>query len=199
MVAPLAGFRAQDHLGEPDRGIRENVDRYLAVRGIDLRGGRVLMLTSARVFGYVFNPLTVFWCRDETGSLACVIAEVHNTYGERHCYLIRPDGRARATVDKEFYVSPFNDLSGRYRMSLPEPDSDVCVAIALWRDGKPVLTTSLAGPVQPVTTGRLLGAATTMPLAPLQVAAKIRVQGIRLWARGLPITPRPKHHAQEAV
>ena len=57
--------------------------------GVDLRGGRVLMLANARVLGYVFNPLTVYWCHRPDGSLACVVAEVHNTYGERHCYLLR--------------------------------------------------------------------------------------------------------------
>ncbi|MDJ0429145.1 DUF1365 family protein, partial [Rhodococcus fascians] len=70
--------------------------------------GTVTALLNARVLGYVFNPLSVYWCHDVDGSLRCVIAEVHNTYGQRHSYLIRPDGSDRAEVDKQFYVSPFN-------------------------------------------------------------------------------------------
>ena len=62
--------------------------------------------------GHVFDPLTVFWCFDSGGDLACVVAEVHNTYGERHAYLLRPDHSGTARTGKELYVSPFNDVSG---------------------------------------------------------------------------------------
>ncbi len=79
------------------------------------------MLASARVFGHVFNPLSLFWCHDAAGELRCVVAEVHNTYGERHCYLLETDDAGRASVPKAFYVSPFNDVDGQYRMKLPEP------------------------------------------------------------------------------
>ena len=65
----LAGFRAADHLGDPSRSIRQNLDRFLAFRGIDLRGGRVVMLAHARVLGHVFNPLTVYWCHGPSGPL----------------------------------------------------------------------------------------------------------------------------------
>ena len=85
--------------------IRDNLDRFLAARGIDLGGGRVTMLAQARVLGYVFNPLTVYWCHRPDGA-RCVVAEVHNTYGQRHAYLLRPDDRGRAGVPKQFYVSP---------------------------------------------------------------------------------------------
>ena len=87
------GVRRSDHLGDPALDLRANVDAFLALHGVDLAGGRVLMLTNARSFGYVFNPLTVFWCYDRRGELVAVVAEVHNTYGDRHCYLLRPDAR----------------------------------------------------------------------------------------------------------
>ena len=117
----LAGFDSRDHLGDPQRPIRDNLDRFLMSQGIDTRGGRVVMLAHARVLGYVFNPLTVYWCHRADGTLACVVAEVHNTYRQRHAYLLRPDERGRAQVPKEFYVSPFYPVDGGYRMSLPEP------------------------------------------------------------------------------
>ena len=120
-VPGLARFRARDHLGDPRASIRANLDRFLAARGVDLGGGRVTMLAHARVLGYVFNPLTVYWCHRPDGTLACVVAEVHNTYRQRHAYLL-PDG-GRAEVPKQFYVSPFYPVDGRYRMSLPEPAS----------------------------------------------------------------------------
>ncbi len=118
----LARFEARDHLGDATRTLRANVDDFLAEHGIELRGGRITMLTNARSAGYVFNPLSLFWCHDPSGALVCVIAEVHNTYGQRHRYLLRPDDAARADTDKQFYVSPFYPVDGSYRMSLPEPD-----------------------------------------------------------------------------
>lgn len=119
----LAKFDAGDHLGDPTRSIRTNVESFLATNGLEFAGGRILMLANARVLGHVFNPLSVFWCLNDDGSQRCVVAEVHNTYGERHCYLLETDERGGARTSKEFYVSPFNDLDGEYRMRLPLPDT----------------------------------------------------------------------------
>nr|MBA2695547.1 DUF1365 domain-containing protein [Actinomycetota bacterium] len=115
----VAGFRADDHLGDPERSIRDNVLAFARAQGVDLADDtRVLMLANARVLGYVFNPLSVHWCLDpRTGATRCVVAEVHNTYGERHPYLLQPDARGSASTDKDFYVSPFYDVSGRYRLT----------------------------------------------------------------------------------
>jgi DUF1365 family protein len=85
--------------------------------GIGLgHGARVLMLANARILGHVFDPLSVFWCYDSRGHLSCVVAEVHNTYGERHAYLLRPDPDGKAEHAKELYVSPFFDVSGGYQL-----------------------------------------------------------------------------------
>ena len=91
------------------------------------------MLAHARVLGYVFNPLTVFWCHRADGALACVVAEVHNTYRQRHAYLLRTDDRGRAQVPKRFYVSPFYPVDGGYRMCLPEPGAPGPQALRRWR------------------------------------------------------------------
>lgn len=193
-LRPFARFDARDHLGDPERGIRENVDTYLAAHGIDLAGGRVLMLAHARVLGYVFNPISVFWCHRADGTLACVVAEVHNTYGERHCYLLHPDPSGRAEVDKEFYVSPFLTVDGRYRMSLPEPGDKLALAVALQQEGDTVFTATVTGRGRPATTGVVLRTVLRDPLPSLRVAALIRWHGIRLWLRGLPVVPRTRKH-----
>ena len=113
----FARFSSADHLGDPGLPIKRNVENYLARSGIRLgAGGRVLMLANARVLGHVFDPLSVFWCYAADGVLICVVAEVHNTYGERHAYLLRPDGAGAAVTDKAFYVSPFFDVSGSYAL-----------------------------------------------------------------------------------
>ena len=133
----LARFDARDHLGAPNATLRANVDAYLATEGIDLDGGSVLMLATPRSFGYAFNPLSVLWCHDRTGALVCVVAEVHNTYGDRHCYLLRPDATGHALADKAFYVSPFFAVDGRYEMAFTDPsrDDELSVAIALRATG----------------------------------------------------------------
>ena len=198
-LRPLARFAARDHLGDPAGSLRGNVDAYLARRGIGLAGGRVLMLGHARTLGYVFNPLTVFWCYRADGALAAVIAEVHNTYGERHAYLLRPDGRGRAEADKDFYVSPFLPVAGRYRLLLPEPAGTLRLGVTLRIDGRPVLVASVTGQRRDYTPWRLLGCAARHPWVTGQVTALIRWQGIRLRLRGLPVVPRPPHQPQEGV
>ena len=199
LLRPLAVFKAGDHLGDPHASIRSNVERYLRTQGIEPDGGAIHMLTSARVFGYVFNPLTLFWCYRTSGELECVVAEVHNTYGERHCYLLRTDAAGRAAVPKAFYVSPFNDVSGQYRMKLPAPGERLAVSIVLEREGHRPFVASMDGTRRAATLRNILAAALAVPAAPLLVSALIRVQGITLWARRLPVVARPHHPSQEAV
>jgi DUF1365 family protein len=199
LLRPLAVFRAGDHLGDPDATIRSNVERYLRTQGIEPDGGPIHMLASARVFGYVFNPLTLFWCYRTSGELECVIAEVHNTYGERHCYLLRTDPAGRAAVPKAFYVSPFNDVDGRYRMKLPAPGDRLAVSIVLEREGHRPFVATMDGQRRPATIRNILAAAVAVPAAPLLVSALIQIQGITLWARRLPVVARPHHISQEAV
>jgi uncharacterized protein len=198
-LRPVAGFHARDHLGSPDRTIRENLDAWLRYRGVDLAGGRVLMLANARVLGYVFNPLTVYWCYRPTGELACVVAEVHNTYGERHCYLLRPDDAGRAETGKAFYVSPFLPVAGRYRMRLPVPADRLSVAISLVRDERTVFTATLTGTGRPATRAAILRTTLARPFMPQQVSALIRRHGLALWLRRVPVQPRTPHVHEEGV
>ena len=198
----LARFDARDHLGAPDATLRANVDAYLATEGVDLDGGSVLMLATPRSFGHAFNPLSVFWCHDRAGELVCVVAEVHNTYGDRHCYLLRPDADGHARADKAFYVSPFFAVDGRYDMTFTDPAAagadDLRVAIALTRDERVVFRASVEGRPDPAAPSFLAGAL-RHPAAGRRVMALIRLQGIRLWLKHLPVIPRPAAPVQEGV
>ncbi|PRY37216.1 hypothetical protein CLV43_11027 [Umezawaea tangerina] len=196
-LRPFARFEARDHFGphgdavvERTATIRGNLDRWLAERGVDLAGGRVLMLANARLLGHVFNPLSVYWCHRPDGSLACVVAEVHNTYGQRHPYLLHTDPAGRTQVDKAFYVSPFLEMGGRYLMRLPEPDDRLSVTIALRQDGKTPFTAGLHGTRTEATPANLARLLVRRPLMTLRVSALIRAHGIALWLRRLPIIPR---------
>lgn len=190
-------FRSRDHLGDPTRTWLDNVARFAADHGIDLRGGTVTALTNGRTLGHVFNPITLYWCHDAEGGLACVIAEVHNTYRQRHAYLLHPDTRDVADAEKAFYVSPFNDVSGRYRMSVPQPTDRIDVTVVLHREGeRPFVATWRGHRVSGA--AEAARAAIRAPMAGWLVSARIRWQGIKLW-RKLPILPRPAHQSQEHV
>lgn len=192
-LRPFATFRADDHLGSPELSIRSNVDNWLRRHDIDLRGGRVLMLAHARVLGYVFNPITLFWCHRPDGELACVIAEVHNTYHERHCYLLHPDANGKAVVPKDFYVSPFLTLDGDYVMRVPRPDERLAISVVLRQHGTTPLVATLRGTRRPATTATILRTVAARPLMPQRVSALIRGHGVALWARGVPTVPRRPH------
>ncbi|MEU3016991.1 DUF1365 domain-containing protein [Nocardiopsis sp. NPDC007018] len=194
----LAGFHPADHGGGRSATLRSDIVAHLRAHGVDLEGGRVLMLAHARVFGHVFNPLTVYWCHDPDGALRVVVAEVHNTYGERHRYLLHPDEHGRTTVPKALYVSPFNAVDGEYRLALPVPGERLALTVALHREGQPPFTASVRGRRRPATPGQLLRLSLRHPLAPLVNAARIRLHGVRLFLRGLPVRPRPAPGARTA-
>ncbi|QZY29007.1 FAD-dependent oxidoreductase [Nocardioides coralli] len=187
----LARFEARDHLGEPDRTIRENVEAFLDGHGVSLDGGRVLMAAMPRAFGYCFNPISVFWCSGPDGAPRATVVEVHNTYGDRHAYLVHPDEQGRARTEKQMYVSPFHGTDGHYELAVPEPGDRLDVAVTLHSDDGARFSASLAG-----------AATATSPLraapAALRSSLLIRAHGIWLWVRRLPVRPRPAHH-QEGV
>jgi DUF1365 family protein len=200
-LRPLARFDARDHFAGLPRGarIRDGLERFLAANGVALDGGRVLMLAHARVLGHVFNPLTLYWCHDPSGALACVVAEVHNTYRQRHCYLLRPDDAGVAYAAKEFYVSPFFPVDGEYRMRLPEPGERLDLTVRLDRAAERPFTAVVRGERRAATPAGLLRAALRRPFSTLAVSAAIRRHGVRLLLRGLPVQPRPRHEPQEGL
>ncbi len=187
-----ARFLAADHLGDPSSTIKDNVVRFAALNGVD-DVVRVVMLANARSGPHVFNPLSTYWCYRSDGSLVCLVAEVHNTYGERHAYLLHPDDAGRAQADKDFYVSPFNTVDGRYLMRFSGPGEQLHVTMALQVGGRTPFVATLRGRARPATTRTVVGRLARWPFMSLWVAALIRFQGIRLWARRLPVVPKPQH------
>jgi hypothetical protein len=203
-LRPLARFDARDHLGGTGDAatgdLKANVLRYLSHHGVDLgERPRIVMLANARTLGHVFDPLSVFWCFDGDGALRCVVAEVHNTYGERHAYLLNPDAGGGAEVDKQFYVSPFNDVSGRYELRFELTPGRVRVTVDLVRDGSVVFGAFLDLVPEPATAGTVVRTALRMPAMTHKVSVLIRWHGLRLWLRRLPIAERPVHHPPAGV
>jgi uncharacterized protein len=199
-LRPFAGFRAADHLGDPARSIKDNVESFLLANGVDLGpGARVVMLANARVLGHVFNPLTVFWCLDDATRLRCVVAEVRNTYGERHAYLLLPDASGAARTDKQMYVSPFFDVSGAYDLRFDLTPEHLRTSVVLRHDEQVRFAASFTGWPRPASPGAVLAHALRMPLMPQRVSLLIRLHGLWLWLRRLPVQPRPRHRPQEGL
>ena len=199
-LRPFAHFSSKDHLGDPRLTIKGNIENYLARGGIGLGDrGRVLMLANARVLGHVFDPLSVFWCYDSSGRLACVVAEVHNTYRERHAYLLHPDQAGVATAGKDFHVSPFFDVTGSYGLRFTLSPDRVSTTVMLRREGAVAFSAAFRGRPEPATRRALARLLIRQPLMTQRVSALIRVHGILLWLRGLPVRPRPHHIRQEGV
>lgn len=197
-LRPFAGFRAQDHFSAPhgqQPTLRERVDDFLTAQGVDPVDGRVTALLHARVLGFVFNPISVFWCHDADGELAHVIVEVHNTYGGRHAYLLPPSETGPTAVPKAFYVSPFNEVDGYYLVDVPKPGARAQLAISWHRNNKMVFAAALRGQRRPASAREILRMQLVAPVAPLMGALQIRWHGIALWLRGLPVIPRTVNSA----
>ncbi len=193
LLRPLARFDPADHFDGSAPTLRVGLDACLADHGVRDADGPVLMLAHARVLGHVFNPLTLYWCHDRAARPVCVVAEVHNTYGGRHTYLLHPDARGRAETAKDFYVSPFLDVEGTYRMRLPLPGDLLDLTVQLCHtDGTRPLTARVRGTRRPAGPRTLLAAALRHPWSTAAVSLGIRRHGIRLYLKGLRVRPRPR-------
>ncbi len=165
------------------RGDHVDVRSLLTERGITAT--RVVMLTGARTLGYAFNPITVFWCFDEAETQCAVVAEVHNTYGDRHAYVLEPED---TDVSKAMYVSPFNGVDGRYRIKADLPGPTVGVSVTLEREGEAPFVATLLGRRQSITGKSVILAVARYSGARTRLL--IQWQGLRLWGRGLKVVPR---------
>jgi DUF1365 family protein len=186
-------FRDSDHLPDPARDLRAGILGHLRSEGEEPEGWRVMLVTSLRVLGYVFNPASFFLCRDERGTLRVVVVEVHNTFGERHLYTLRPrtDGGEAgepfmASMDKGFFVSPFISVDGRYAVHLRDEPDGLRLAINLRQDDRPMLSTSLVLRRRRLTDRTLLRMLVRHPLVTHKTIGLIHWHALRLWLRGAP-------------
>jgi uncharacterized protein len=190
-------FHECDHGEGTSAGLGQYARRLAADRGIDLSGGRVLLLCYPRVLGYVFNPLSVYFCYGASGTLALLIYEVRNTFGEMHSYVLPVKEVAagcaiRQTQAKQFYVSPFMEMETQYRFSVSPPQRDVKVRILQSGDKGPMFAAAFSGRRRPLTSRSLLAALVGLPFLTFKVIAAIHWEAMRLWLKGVPYVPRLK-------
>lgn len=189
--AAVFSVHDQDHGAGKPGGLKSWAEGLLAEAGLKSADMRVEMLCYPRIFGYVFNPLTVYFCRTADGELKAVLYEVCNTFKERHTYVIpaitSEDGSLRHECDKEMYVSPFLPMECRYRFRIRPPASNVLVAINEHdRDG-PVLYAAFEGKRAPLSDRSLAMSLIRYPLMTLKVMGAIHFEALRLWLKGIPV------------
>jgi len=189
----LIAFHDRDH-GDGRADALAWLDEQLAREGVTDADGEVWLQTYPRVLGYAFKPVSFWYCERKDGSLAAVVAEVNNTLGERHCYLlVGPNvawGREQR-AEKVFHVSPFCTIEGEYRFRFARSDERI-VARVEHHDGQgPLLLTSISGAFAVATPGRQRAAFFGQPLMTLGVIARIHWQALRLWAKRVPLVRKP--------
>lgn len=188
--AGLVSFRRADH------GARDGGDLNAWLRGIlaenglaEVCNGEVTLMTMPRMLGYVFNPVSFWFCRDRAGALRAVLCEVNNTFGESHCYLVHHDDRRPIEPDawldgrKVFHVSPFLPIEGcyRFRFRLDEKIAHVDVN---YHDAQGLmLATSVGGRREPLTDGAVLRRFLCNPTMTLGVVLRIHWQALQLWRK----------------
>jgi DUF1365 family protein len=198
----LFSFYDSDHGDGTDTPLRAQIDRQLVEAHIDISGGRVTLLCMPRTLGYCFNPLSIFFCHRKDGSLAALVYQVHNTFAERHSYVIAVEGAAKTVHQncrKGFYVSPFLDMELRYDFRITGPDERVTVAIAATGPEGPMLNAVMTGSRRPLTDRKLAGLFLSIPALTLKVIASIHWEALRLWIKRIGLRQRPSPPVRAAT
>jgi cyclopropane-fatty-acyl-phospholipid synthase len=183
--AGLISLRDEDHLDNRAGSIREKMMRYLREAGCDDGIAKVTLVTSPRYFGRVFNPVSFYFCHRADGSMRCAVAEVNNTFGERHVYVLTnpetKNGMIHFAAKKDFHVSPFNNMDGNYEFAFSESPDEADFRIDLVRDGEVILKTQMKGVASPLTSRSLVRTILSHPVGPLLTVARIHWQAAKLF------------------
>jgi DUF1365 family protein len=190
----LMSFHDRDHGDGRDDALAW-LDELLDAEGVQGATGEVWLHTYPRVFGYVFKPVSFWYCHRSDGSLAAVVAEVNNTFGERHCYLLAGAelGFGRELVARKvFHVSPFCQVQGQYRFRFMRTADRTVARVDHDDDLGALLQTSVSGELQPLTARSVRAAFFGMPMMTLGVIARIHWQALRLWLKRVPFQSKPQ-------
>ena len=182
------------------RVLKSRVTAHLATRGIDLTGGRVMLVTLPRIFGYLFNPVSFYFCYDHTGEPVATLAEVTNTFREMKPFLLGPETRElhggdrpradsatfRLRTPKYFYVSPFSDMDVDFDFKLRTPNGRLAIQIDDYEAGRRTLTSALTGARAELTDRKLAWFTLKYPFLTLRVITLIHWHALKLWLKNVP-------------
>ncbi|TAL00523.1 MAG: DUF1365 domain-containing protein [Rhodospirillaceae bacterium] len=195
----LFSFHDRDHGAGDGLPLRSWVENHLAKAGIDLHGGSIRLLCYPRILGYVFNPLSVYYCYRREGdgveTLAALCYEVTNTFKQRHTYLIPVTSKGgelvRQSCAKALYVSPFMAMDMTYHFRVRPPGDDLSVVIQETDRQGALLFASFSGRRQNLSSVNVLRAFLAFPLQTLKVIGGIHWEALKLWLKGVPVVHRP--------
>lgn len=193
----LYSFRDEDHLRITAGDLRANLIEYLRRNGVTEDVGRIMLLTNVRVLGYVFNPVSFYFCFDRAGQPLCAVPEVGNTFGEQKAYFMGADTRTelgfRRQMPKMFYVSPFVDLDTSFDFHLRTPGERLQLQVDDIQDGDRFFLSAVTGVRKPLTDRELLYDLFRIPLITVKVIWLIHWQAMKLWLRKLPFRRKAEH------
>lgn len=185
----LFAIRDRDHGARIDAPLKPQIEAKMREAGIAWDGGRIVLLAMPRLFNYVFNPLSVYFCWRRDGSLAALAHEVSNTFGESHFYVLATwtdaDGAVRQACDKDFFVSPFLEGGLRYEFRVTPPGERAIVAMTVKRGDEIALTASFAGERLALSDANLIRVWAANPLMTFKVIAGIHWEALVMLAKGV--------------
>jgi DUF1365 family protein len=191
----LISFHAGDHGDGTAAPLRQQVEGHLRSAGLVPDGGPIRLLTLPRILGYVFNPISVYFCHRRSGELSAVLYEVSNTFGDRHSYMIQvTDDDAtplRHLCQKVLHVSPFLDRDMRYAFRLTPPGEALALTVTGIDDDGPLIVATLEAKRRDLTDRALGRVLVGFPLMTLKVIVAIHWEALRLWMKGLVVRSRP--------
>ena len=191
----IFSFYDWDHLDGSGRALRPQIETLLNEMGIALDGGSIQALCMPRVFGMVFNPISLFFCRHRDGALRAMLYEVNNTFGQRHLYLIPvddPDAAViRQTCEKQFHVSPFMPMAMTYRFSVTQPGGTMTLSIDGDGAEGPLIHTMFSGAHEALNDAAVLRALPRFGTLAAGVFIGIHWEAVKLWWKGLRFYPIP--------
>jgi DUF1365 family protein len=199
----VVAFHERDHGPRDGTPLRDHVDRLMRNAGLP-RPARVELLCYPSVLGYTFNPLAVYFCRDEAGAVVALVYQVHNTFGESHTYVepVLPGQQSPAGIrqdrSKGFYVSPFLEMDLTYHFRIRPPDKEVALRILETDAEGPILAATFHGVRQQAGTVTFLAAVLKTLGIPWKVIVGIHLEAARIWLKGIRLQARPKPPAPES-
>jgi DUF1365 family protein len=179
----------RDHAGRINAPIKPQIEAKIREARISWDGGQIVLLTMPRLFNYVFNPLSVYFCYRTDATIAALVYEVSNTFGESHFYVLAPspigDGRLTQACAKNFFVSPFLENELTYEFTITPPGERAVVAMVVRRGREVALTASFCGARRELSDANLLRAWLANPLMSFKVIAAIHWEAMKLWIKGV--------------
>lgn len=198
----LFSLSDRTHGARDGSSLRSWIDGQIAEAGLDLGGGRVRLLCFPRILGFVFDPLSIWFCDDRQGNLAAVVYEVRNTFGEAHTYVLPVTASEGSSIDhtwdKQFYVSPFIDADATYRFRIRPPDTSIALTVREDDQDGHLFSAVMRGERWVLSTTALLRLFVTHPLMTLKVIAGIHYEAAHLWRKGAPYRSRPRATEEKA-